>query len=554
MRTRYSIFAFSAILSFGLIAGNAGAVETDAAAMQFNNLTVKQVINDNGFKTIVGEAPGNCIRFRAVDSSIGSTVPCPVGSTPTYSIRVDGETKLLLRTREPAQVGDFISGDKINVYGLWSDVFSAKDGAIQGLLVRNISRPEEKRHIQLDNVELVGTSATTTPATLIVFQRGIYPCYDFGVTGAAKRPFPCPAGMSSFSSHPAGKNLSMTYELETASKPARKFAILVTSATQLQGRTRGPLSLSDLHIGDALNVYGVLENDGATIEAEIIRDLTRAPSGNGSGGLSETYEGIINQIYSGGERVSLRLRDGRVVTMDNPFTAGAFVRVKGFFDTIEQNITRLTDVQVTSREIQRDLPVIFSINPGSGPAGTRVTIKGTGFSPVSNDINFANVPGAVRGLAAPDRSTLTFVIPSTVPCPKDVFCPNTKLEPTIYPVSVSNASGTSESAKFHVIASQPFSIFTNELPQAVQNQRYRAEIEALGGVSYTWNIINGTLPPGLSFSQPTCIFAPCRDKGVIEGVPTVAGSYPITVSVRSEGETVSKNFTLTVIQAISSPF
>jgi len=62
----------------------------------------------------------------------------------------------------------------------------------------------------------------------------------------------------------------------------------------------------------------------------------------------------------------------------------------------------------------------------------------------------------------------------------------------------------------------PIQITTSYLPDATNGQPYSAQLTAIGGVApYTWSILSGSLPPGLTLSQ----------SGLISGTPTASGEY-----------------------------
>jgi hypothetical protein len=97
-------------------------------------------------------------------------------------------------------------------------------------------------------------------------------------------------------------------------------------------------------------------------------------------------------------------------------------------------------------------PVLTSVQPLTGPVGTRVTIVGTGFSDSGNTINFGasaypNVP-SVNG-------TIMFVIPMAInpPC-RNVTPPceiaTALITPGNYMLSVTTAQGTSNAVTFAV--------------------------------------------------------------------------------------------------------
>jgi hypothetical protein len=86
----------------------------------------------------------------------------------------------------------------------------------------------------------------------------------------------------------------------------------------------------------------------------------------------------------------------------------------------------------------------------------------------------------------------------------------------------------------------PLSVTTTQLPQGVTGQSYSAQLQATGGEPpYAWAITSGTLPPGLTMTSA----------GVLSGIPTTAGSYPITVQASDQfNQTASANLSITVIQ------
>ena len=529
------------------------ALGENSDLFQFNNLTIQDVSSRAGL-TILTAAPSgssSCIRFQSVDSEIGVTVECPKPATLTYSVEIDSNTKLLLRTREPGKTSDFVAGDKINAFGLYNQIFSQKDGAVRAIIVRNLSRPELKRFVQLDEVELV-SSVSSTPNNLVVIQRKLLPCYDFGFNQDYKKPFPCPLGLSSFSESAVSQNIKPPEFLASIIQDSRKYIINILDRTSILGKTRKPFDLSQFSVGDRLNIYGLLGSDNSILEAQVIRSLVKSKEAP----LPSNYEGVIYQIRSGAETILLRLRDGRIVEMPNPFQPGTFLSVRGILDEIKGTISNVSSLNIKGKETASDLPVISLIEPGSGTVGTRVTVKGSGFNRTVNDINFGNIPRAVRNLPSPDRNTLNFVIPSASPCPPDVFCERKLLAPGLYPLSIVNASGTSDSSVFEITALPPFSIITeSSLPQIMQNRLVDIPLEARGGTdSYSWRISSGVLPLGLTLKNAVCASNPCKEPARISGAPTSYGSYTFTVTLKSGDENVSKEFTLVVVQALNSPY
>jgi hypothetical protein len=72
------------------------------------------------------------------------------------------------------------------------------------------------------------------------------------------------------------------------------------------------------------------------------------------------------------------------------------------------------------------------------------------------------------------------------------------------------------------ISNYPLVVTTNSLPGATVGTPYSATLTASGGLPpYTWSIISGSLPPGLSMDS----------SGNITGTPTTAGTYNFTAQV-----------------------
>lgn len=256
---------------------------SDDDIIQLNNLRIQEIFG-NTFPVIISASYDygvRCNKFMNLDAPTGAEFPCPLAPDVLYRIRVDEDTRLLLRNRVRAHISDFEAGDRINVYGFMDrDTFN-----VDALIVRNLDKPQVKRFIQLNNVEAVSPpSSPTFPATLTVVQKNLYPCLDFGEEGTARGvPFPCPLGLEvtaekpAVSVAPSGGGGSAASGVASIYPPYRfkKYIIEVTSRTEIFKQDRTPMALADIAVGDTLNVYGFQKVNGATIEALIIRDLSK---------------------------------------------------------------------------------------------------------------------------------------------------------------------------------------------------------------------------------------------------------------------------------------
>ncbi len=88
----------------------------------------------------------------------------------------------------------------------------------------------------------------------------------------------------------------------------------------------------------------------------------------------------------------------------------------------------------------------------------------------------------------------------------------------------------------------PISVATTTLPAASTGVSYSTQLAAGGGTgSASWSVPSGTLPPGLSLSPA----------GVLSGVPTTVGSFPVTVAVTDGYSSATATLTLAVATPVT---
>ena len=260
-------------------------------------------------------------------------VPIPM-PTQAYRIEVDASTELYLRDRTPATLSNFAAGDQINVFGYYN-----ADGSIQAYLVRDLSKPAQSETLQLNNVDLISITTATTPATLVVAQEQFYPCYGFGANGnGAKTSIACPmgVGVSGGVSNSALQNVQVPTALMPIWEMARKYVVSVDAQTILLDSNRTKIQLSDLQIGDELNVYGVTNDNGQTVNADIVRDLSIPAT-------AQTYSGTVTQVNSDGSFV-IQTTDGRIITVQSPIQVGATLQLTGILDRLQNVLSQVTSI------------------------------------------------------------------------------------------------------------------------------------------------------------------------------------------------------------------
>lgn len=115
-----------------------------------------------------------------------------------------------------------------------------------------------------------------------------------------------------------------------------------------------------------------------------------------------------------------------------------------------------------------------------------------------------------------------------------------------FTIQLRDSGGNLASAPLSITITAALSITTTSLPDGTFNVSYSATLTAAGGVSpYTWSIVNGTLPTGLSLNTST---------GAITGTPTVCGTFGILWQVTDSASTsVQKSIPITVNGCTSNP-
>ena len=107
-------------------------------------------------------------------------------------------------------------------------------------------------------------------------------------------------------------------------------------------------------------------------------------------------------------------------------------------------------------------------------------------------------------------------------------------------VASNSAAQTATSSAVAIIVNNPhLAITTTSLAAGQIQVAYSASLQASGGTApYTWSVLSGQLPTGLTLSSAT---------GTITGTPTVAGSFSFTIQVKDTvAATASAGFSLNI--------
>jgi hypothetical protein len=117
--------------------------------------------------------------------------------------------------------------------------------------------------------------------------------------------------------------------------------------------------------------------------------------------------------------------------------------------------------------------------------------------------------------------------------------------PSNFTVQVSDLKQGTATKQFSITVAAGLTITTAPvLPSGTVGIGYSVFISAAGGTpSYTWSVVSGSLPNGLTLVSST---------GEIRGFPSSSGSFPFTVKITdSASVTATKDFTLTVAGALT---
>jgi hypothetical protein len=119
-------------------------------------------------------------------------------------------------------------------------------------------------------------------------------------------------------------------------------------------------------------------------------------------------------------------------------------------------------------------------------------------------------------------------------------------QPGTFPFSIraTDALGQPGTRDYSIGVIAPLQILTDSLPEVQAGFSYSQTLAATGGAPpYTWRIINGSLPEGLSLNAAT---------GLVSGSPARAGSATFSIEVADgAGARASRAFTITVSQGLT---
>lgn len=177
--------------------------------------------------------------------------------------------------------------------------------------------------------------------------------------------------------------------------------------------------------------------------------------------------------------------------------------------------------------------ITITLSPASGVSlnpGAAVTITAT----LTHDTNNQGVTWTLSGPGQLSGNTTTSVVYTA---PANI---STAATATVTATSIANSSITAtESITLNAV----LTIATTSLPAGTLQTSYNTFVDATGATgTFTWSVIAGSLPPGLTFQTSST-----STSAEITGTPTVLGTYKFTVQVTdSAGTTVTQALSITI--------
>jgi uncharacterized protein (TIGR03437 family) len=218
--------------------------------------------------------------------------------------------------------------------------------------------------------------------------------------------------------------------------------------------------------------------------------------------------------------------------------------VKGGQVLLNLSVASVTNQQPASLQWKfnytpADLAFVAAGNGSSAvAAGKTITCSGASgaYRCIASGINKNLIPNGVL-------ATLLFSVATTTTNPQPVI----GLTGAI--AAAPAATTIAAAATGSTIVVQPsnlpsLTITTPSLPAGQVGLTYAQTLAAANGtVPYTWSLLSGALPPGMSLSAA----------GMISGMPTTAGSFALTVQVKDSNQlSKSQAFTVTIASAAAA--
>ncbi len=294
------------------------------------------------------------------------------------------------------------------------------------------------------------------------------------------------------------------FELTPRQNGTWAFAVLYSLSGHSGGGPQASLTMSG-----ASNLYGTTYQDGAYGHGSAM-GLTLS---SGSWIFTDLHD--FTNGNDGAEPMGNLVLDGTGTLYGTAFGAGAY----GYGVIFEITPLQITTTSLPAGRVNTPYNATLAVSGGVPPYTWRVT---RGSLPPGLTLNAGS--GAISGTPT-TSGAFSFTVQ----------------------VSDSESPPATASAALGITIQSSLLITTSSLPSGTVGMPYSASLTATGGLApYTWSLIQGTLPNGLTLTAGS---------GAISGTPTVSGTFNFTVKVSdSESPPATATAPLGITVSASSIF
>ncbi len=254
-------------------------------------------------------------------------------------------------------------------------------------------------------------------------------------------------------------------------------------------------------------------------------------------------------IASGSLGTGLNLSASGIIS-GTPASAGTSVFVVRITDSAGQSVTRTLAITVKPADKLAPFGTLetpdFRATLNNTATGSGWALDNVGVAQIDVLIDGQKIGEAIYGLSRPDIGAAWSSFPNAAHSGFSFVIDTTKFTTGEHSLAVRllDAAGNATVVGTRTIVFQNlvFSITTIDILRGTRNQPYTMQLAAANGrPPYTWALISGSLPSGLSMNAA----------GLISGIPTVFGGFPFAVrATDSNGAIAVASYTLTVVSDV----